>query len=87
MPPSDGPPGEARPFAVRRTDRACLPPREKARAARVSARLGEGAVRVTVAARDQERGVEERNRRTAFLLLGWIVFLMIVSLIVIWVRN
>ena len=44
-------------------------------------------MRVTVAARDQERGVEERNRQTAFLLLGWIVFLMIVSLIVIWVRN
>ncbi len=28
-----------------------------------------------------------RNRRTAWLLVGWIVFLCLVSVVVIWVRN
>jgi hypothetical protein len=36
-----------------------------------------------VAAGDLER----KNRRTAAWLLGWIVFLMLVALVVIWVRN
>lgn len=31
--------------------------------------------------------LEERNRRTALALVGWIAFLMVVSLVVIWVRN
>ena len=36
---------------------------------------------------DGARGLDQRNRRTAFLLVAWIAFLMIVSLIVIWMRN
>lgn len=35
----------------------------------------------------EERKLAERNRRTARWLVGWIVFLMLVSLVVIWVRN
>ena len=36
---------------------------------------------------DGARGLGHRNRRTAFLLAVWIVALMIVSLVVIWMRN
>ena len=31
--------------------------------------------------------LDRRNRRTAALLVGWIAFLMAVSLAVIWLRN
>ena len=31
--------------------------------------------------------LERRNRRTACVLIGWIAFLMLVSLLVIWLRN
>ena len=31
--------------------------------------------------------VEQRNRRTAVLLVGWIVLLCAVSVVVIWLRN
>ena len=31
--------------------------------------------------------LEDRNRRTARFLVGWIVLLVLVSLVVIWVRN
>ncbi len=43
----------------------------------------------TVIGRDREdaRALAERNRRTARWLVAWITFLMIVSIIVIWVRN
>ena len=43
----------------------------------------------TVIGHDREaaRALAERNRRTAGWLLAWIAFLMIVSVIVIWVRN
>jgi hypothetical protein len=34
-----------------------------------------------------ERALAERNRRTARWLVAWIVFLMLVSVVVIWVRN
>ena len=36
---------------------------------------------------DGARGLDHRNRRTAFLLAAWIAVLMIVSLVVIWMRN
>lgn len=36
---------------------------------------------------DESRALTERNRRTAWWLVAWIVFLMIVSIAVIWVRN
>ena len=35
----------------------------------------------------EERKLAERNRRTARWLGAWIVFLMLVSFVVIWVRN
>lgn len=31
--------------------------------------------------------IERRNRRTALLLVGWIAFLAVLSLVVIWLRN
>ncbi len=34
-----------------------------------------------------ERTLATRNRRTAVWLLAWIAFLMLVSIVVIWVRN
>jgi hypothetical protein len=34
-----------------------------------------------------ERALAARNRRTARWLVAWIVFLMLVSIVVIWVRN
>lgn len=36
---------------------------------------------------NDERALAERNRRTALWLVAWIVFLVVVSIIVIWVRN
>ncbi len=35
----------------------------------------------------EERALAERNRRTAWWLVGWIAFLMMVSIVIIWVRN
>ena len=35
----------------------------------------------------EERTLADRNRRTARWLMAWIVFLMLVSIVVIWVRN
>jgi hypothetical protein len=37
--------------------------------------------------RNDEPSLADRNRRTATALIGWIVGLMIVSLLVIWMRN
>ncbi len=34
-----------------------------------------------------ERKLAERNRRTARWLVAWIAFLVLVSIVVIWVRN
>jgi hypothetical protein len=34
-----------------------------------------------------ERKLAERNRRTARWLVAWILFLVLVSIVVIWVRN
>jgi hypothetical protein len=36
---------------------------------------------------EQPEPLADRNRRTAFLLMGWVALLMTASLIVIWVRN
>ncbi len=36
---------------------------------------------------EKEPALAERNCRTARLLVAWVVFLMIVSIVVIWVRN
>jgi hypothetical protein len=42
----------------------------------------------TIAPRqDAERALTERNRRTAFVLVGWIAVLVVVSVIVVWLRN
>ena len=35
----------------------------------------------------EERTLAERNRRTARWLVAWIALLMLVSIVVIWVRN
>ena len=35
----------------------------------------------------EERKLAERNRRTGWWLVAWVVFLMLVSVVVIWVRN
>jgi hypothetical protein len=37
--------------------------------------------------RQPREPVEGRNRRTALTLVGWIALLMVVSLMVIWLRN
>ncbi|HEV8676501.1 MAG TPA: hypothetical protein VGX21_20890 [Methylomirabilota bacterium] len=37
--------------------------------------------------RADEEALAARNRRTARWLVAWIVFLIIVSVIVIWLRN
>ena len=37
--------------------------------------------------RDGADTLRARNRRTAGLLVAWIVFLGLVSLVVIWIRN
>ncbi|MGH7263859.1 MAG: hypothetical protein ACREMB_03255 [Candidatus Rokuibacteriota bacterium] len=36
---------------------------------------------------EQVRALAARNRRTAVWLVAWIAFLVVVSIIVIWVRN
>lgn len=43
----------------------------------------------TVLGRDHEdpQALDERNRRTARWLVAWIAFLMLVSIVVIWMRN
>lgn len=35
----------------------------------------------------EARTLAQRNRRTALALVGWIVFLVGVSVLVVWVRN
>jgi hypothetical protein len=37
--------------------------------------------------REDARELAERNRRTARWLVAWIVFLVLVSVVVIWVKN
>jgi len=32
-------------------------------------------------------GLQKRNRRVVTLLLGWIALLVVLSIIVVWVRN
>jgi hypothetical protein len=43
----------------------------------------------TMIGRDREdaRDLAERNRRTAGWLVLWVVFLVLVSVVVIWVKN
>jgi hypothetical protein len=36
---------------------------------------------------EEDRGLAARNRRTAWWLVSGIVFLIVVSIIVIWTRN
>ena len=35
----------------------------------------------------EARALAARNRHTAWWLVGWIAFLMVVSILIIWVRN
>jgi hypothetical protein len=36
---------------------------------------------------ENPQDLRQRNQRTAFYLLGWIVLLAVLSVIVVWVRN
>jgi hypothetical protein len=36
---------------------------------------------------EEARALARRNRRTAWILVGWIALLLTLSIIVIWIRN